>query len=94
MHFVYDNVSFMIIESVGSKYDTVGDSGRNWGWYVISPVLLSCLAHTHNRLALSSREHHCRMMSHSLTPIYTLTEWYVIHKRGLGHRSSMDQWTY
>ena len=36
-------------------------------------------AYAHNRLALPSREHHCRMMSHSLTPIYTLTEWYVIH---------------
>jgi hypothetical protein len=48
-------------------------------------------AHAHNRLALPSREHHCRMMSHSLTPIYTLTEWYVIHKTGTW--ASVIRWT-
>lgn len=48
-------------------------------------------AYAHNRLALPSREHHCRMMSHSLTPIYSLTEWYVIHITGTW--ASVIRWT-
>ena len=67
--------AFMNMTPVGSKYEPVGCCGRKWGMCVISPVLLSCLAHT--RVA-----HRFCMMSHSLTPIYSLTEWYVIHITG------------
>ena len=63
----------MNMAPVGSKYEPVGQCGRMWLWCVISPVLLSCLAHT--RVA-----HRFCMMSHSLTPINLLTEWYLIHK--------------